>query len=107
MSTQRISPKVPNTFLRTYSEGLSLANPERSVLLRNHLVGRFWTCSVSGLSPGFISFMALFSRKNPSHSDRVGKGVLNSAALTLSSSANPLSLIVFMSILARTWSIEP
>jgi hypothetical protein len=34
----------------------------------NHFVGKFWTWIVSGRSPGFISFMSLFSMKKLSQS---------------------------------------
>ena len=67
----------------------------------------------------------MFSRKNESQSDLkrnmtkkcfrkvnvdpiylVGKGVLASAALTFNNSVNPDNLMVFMSNLAKTFSIQ-
>lgn len=91
MSVSLTVPNISKHSFNTLSEGF----PEFSVSFgsANQEDGKLRICIVSGLSPGFISFIFLASLKNVSQSFFVGKTHLVSAALTVSDSLKPLIFI--------------
>ena len=70
---------VLNKYSIKYLLGESLS---LSLLFANQREGRSLKCTVSGRSPGFISFMFFASRNHESQSWRVGKFSFASAART-------------------------